>query len=479
MGVKSMKFGVLQRRIIVVALAGLGIVGPAAPKWASAAPVLEANPLAPVAARVVVLDGRVTGSDAAPVPRADVRLVQNGTVVVNTLSDVQGRYRFTNASRDSDIPPLVPPGTYALEAQYRGTTREAGTVVIPADATMHRDIALGAIVRKGGASIPPHTTMIVTDRVVGAAPTTLGSAFTNERPVIACEPAPACALHLGIVRTTGPILGGVETASDMNAFMVLMRAAYPSATSVTIFVHGFNNDFEGPVRLAASSVASVEPQAIPIAYSWPSKHVTAKYIDDETNNAWAAEHFRDFLVDLLQRPDGPKTVNIVAHSMGNRLVFSALQFLAHAKPPLNGRIGQVVFAAPDVDAATFWEAIPSMAAVAQGLTVYGSHHDEALQLSRELHGHCRAGLVDCDDAVPLPQNVNAIDASFFRCDFIGHGYWAASTTMLADIAAVMSGGTTAPGNAVRPHLTSASASGRFRFSSAASDDSACAAEPTP
>jgi hypothetical protein len=472
-----MKWGRIALQL-TVALSLLTTVS-SLPTAASAAPTMEANPLAPPLTRVVVLDGRVTSTGAAPVARADVRLVQNGAVVANSLSDAQGRYRFTNAAASTGIPPFVPPGPYTLEAQYRGTTKTAGTVTIRADATAHRDIALGAVIRKGGAILPPQTTFIVTDRVAGASQTQLKGAFANDRPVLACQPTPACALHLGVVRATGPILGGVEPANDMPSFVALMRAAYPAATSMTIFVHGFNNDFEGPVRMAASSVASVNPQAVPLAYSWPSKHATFKYIDDETNNVWAAEHFRDFLVDLMARKDAPSTINIVAHSMGSRLVFSALTYLAHARPTLNGHIGQVVFAAPDVDAATFWEGVPAMAGVADGLTVYGSHHDQALQLSRELHGHCRAGLVDCDDATPLPAKANAIDASFFRCDLIGHGYWAASTTMLADIAAVMSAGTMPPGATARPHLEPAATPGRFRFASAASDDTACAAEPTP
>jgi hypothetical protein len=450
----------------------------------SAAPVVEQNPLAPAVARIVVLDGRVTSTATMPVARADVRLLRNGTVVANTLSDATGQYRFSNAPAGSGAPPLVPSGTYALEAQYRSTTKAAGNVVIQGDVTAHRDITLGQIVKKGGASFVPRTTMVVTDRLPGTASSPLDAAFTNERPILGCQPAPGCALHFGVVRVTGPILGGVDAANDMDAFIALMHTVYPSATSVTLFVHGFNNDFEGPVRLAASAVASVVPESVPMAYSWPSKDVTAKYIDDETNNTWAAEHFCDFLVNLLQRPDGPKTVNIVAHSMGNRVVVSALQFLARAKPTLNGRIGQVVFAAPDVDAATFWEAVPSMATVAQGLTIYGSHHDEALQLSRELHGHCRAGLFGCDDGVALAANVNEIDASFFHCDLIGHGYWAASTTMLGDIAALMAGGTIATGGAPRAHLDPVTISGqmsagRYSFRSAAPGDSSCAAEPAP
>ena len=444
---------------------------------------IDANPLIASVARVVVLDGVVTSIDATVVAHAEIRLLSGATLVADTLSDTNGRYKFTNAGSLSGMPLAVPPGNYSIAAQYRSTVGRFGSVSIRSDMTAHRDIALGAIKKRGGASFVPRSTLIVTDRVAGSALTPFASAFTNERPIGGCTPTPECALHFGIIRASPPIFGiGFEPAADMDTFMAVMHSTYPMANRVTIFVHGYNNDFGDPARLAGSAVAALDLGAVPIAYSWPSKHATARYIDDETNNAWAADHFRDFLLSLLQRTDGPKTVNLVAHSMGNRLVFSAVEFIARAKPTLHGHIGKVIFAAPDVDAATFWEAVPMMATAAAGLTVYGSHHDEALQASRELHGHCRAGLFDCDDGLSLPVNVNEIDASFFECDLLGHGYWSASSTMLADITSAFAGGTMTPGiprvNIAPITGSGAAVPGRYTFVSAAGNDGACAAEPS-
>jgi hypothetical protein len=457
----------------------LAVLFASIPNAAGAQQAVEANPLAPQATRVVVLEGHVRSGQKA-VAKADVRLVKNGTVVVNALSDAGGFYSFTNAAPESGIPPLVPPGTYGLEAQYRGTSKSFGLVVIRSGTTAHHAIDLGRIVRLGGAALPPRTTFTVTDRVAGSVPVPppLDKAFTNERPILACQPAPDCALHYGLVRVNGPLLGPVEPAPDLAGLVASMKDVYPSASTVTIFVHGFNNNFEGPVRMTAGAAASVDTAAVPLAYSWPSKNKTLRYIDDETNNGWASQHFRDFLVALLQRSDGPATVNIIAHSMGNRVVVAALDYLAHAKPALHGRVGQVVFAAPDVDATTFWEAVPGIATAVQGLTLYSSTHDKALQLSRELHGHCRAGLTGCNDALALPPNVNAVDASFFRCDFLGHGYWASSTTMLADITTVMRNGTMSPTSPPRANLAPSGGPGRFRFVSGAADDRPCASEPS-
>src|SRR5208283_3892486 len=105
--------------------------------------------------------------------------------------------------------------------------------------------------------------------------------------------------------------------------------------------------------------------------------------------------------------------------------------------------------------ATFYAALPRMATVARGLTIYGSKNDKALLLSRDVHGHCRAGLMRCDPEIVVPgtiANVNIIDASIFSCDFFEHGYWSGSSTMQADIAATFANGTMKNTDAPRPNL---------------------------
>ncbi len=245
----------------------LAVVFASVPGMAGAEQAVEANPFMPSATRVVVLEGHVRSGQRG-VAKADVRLVKNGSVVVNTLSDASGLYRFANAAPGSDTPSLVPPGTYGLEAQYRGTSKSFGTVVIRSGTTAHHVIDLGRIVRLGGAALPPRTTFTVTDRVAGSVPLSpLDKAFTNERPNLACQPAPDCALHYGLVRVNGPLLGPVEPAADLAALVASMKDVYPSASTVTIFVHGFNNNFEGPVRMTAGAAASVDTAAVPLAYS--------------------------------------------------------------------------------------------------------------------------------------------------------------------------------------------------------------------
>ena len=400
-------------------------------------------------------------------------------VVASVVTDEQGRYAITNPETPQGAVYDVPSGRYDLFGAYRKTRVDAGPVALTTSVTTTRNIELGEVVRAGGAAPPPPAiTFYATDRVPAPGATDIGSMFENTRLIDPCSPAPNCLMNYGTAVPAGPVFGPPSPASAVVDLVSAISMRYPGAPSVLVYIHGYNSDFQDPFLLGATWVASIGAGGPVIVYSWPSNHATLKYFDDETNNIWAQDHFRDFLIALLTAPGAPHTVNILAHSMGNRLAVFALDYLANSRLSTTGTIGQVVFAAPDVDSATFFEEVPKMSTVAQGLTLYGSDHDEALRTSRELHGHCRAGLVGCDFAVPPTPNFNAIDASIFHCDFLGHGYWSTSTTMRADIAAVLAHGVNTSGQ-VRPHLAPEPTVGIYTFTGLDVDDDACQSAATP
>jgi Alpha/beta hydrolase of unknown function (DUF900) len=107
--------------------------------------------------------------------------------------------------------------------------------------------------------------------------------------------------------------------------------------------------------------------------------------------------------------------------------------------------------------------------------MYGSSHDNALRLSRDLHGHCRAGLVNCDYAIPSVSNFNAIDASIFHCDLLGHGYWVASDTLHVDFAALLMHGVMMGGE-LRPNIRSSGRPSSYVFENVPSGDHSCQAQ---
>lgn len=431
--------------------------------------------------RAEVVTGVVSGSvngKYGPLAGASVVLKsRGGSIVATVVADKNGNYVFANTVDDRGVAshPDIPAGRYNVSARYHANTASV-PITIALSATATANIDLAAIRVAGGAAPPPPAADVyfATDRVASGRPTSLKDAFGNARIVAPCAPAPACEMHYGVEHATVFSYGLPQLLSDVPALVSTIHNDFPNATSVIVFVHGYNSDFFDPFQLGATVVAGFDTKQPVIVYSWPSNDQTIKYFDDETNNTWDADHFRDFIVALLSEPGAPAKVNILAHSMGNRLALGALDYLARSGIATTGKIGQVVLAAPDVDSGTFWEGMTRAAPVADGITVYGSNHDEALRTSRDLHGHCRAGLMGCDDYVPPVANLNVVDASLFACDLFGHGYWSASTTMQADIVSVLSGGVMT--TSVRPHLKLATAPNRYAFTSFASDDTGCGAK---
>jgi hypothetical protein len=93
---------------------------------------------------------------------------------------------------------------------------------------------------------------------------------------------------------------------------------------------------------------------------------------------------------------------------------------------------QVIFAAPDEDAALFGEMVETVRPLARRLTLYGSDNDLALRVSRKLHGaEARAGQGGA--AMLLAPAVDSIDMSVLGEDMLGHGYFASTASALTDM----------------------------------------------
>jgi len=468
-------------RILNAALLAAALLGVSSAP-ASSAPVVVRDALQQL--RAVVLQGTVSGTiegssqtiQGASVELVDARKDPQHRIIASVVTDATGHYAITNPPAGSGFYD-VPAGSYQLVSTYRANRTTVGVVELSVTQTTTKNIHLGAVVRKGGAAPPnPAAAFFVTDRLPNAGATTVDSLFQNGRLIDPCSNGPACMMSYGMAVPNGPFLvpQRLTSVSDLST---QIHQRFPSATSVLVFVHGYNQDFADPFDIGATWLASFDPTEPVIVYSWTSNHELQKYFDDETNSAWGQDHFRDFMLAIMSDPNIPKTINLFAHSMGNRLALGFLDYLASAKPQVSSVIGQAIFAAPDVDSATFFEAVPRIAAAARGLTMYGSDHDNALRASRALHGHCRAGLVGCDYAVPAVANFNAVDTSMFHCDFLGHGYWLSSDTLRADIVAVLKNGVMASGS-FRPNLKAGPLSSSYVFDSTVPGDTSCQAQAT-
>ena len=286
--------------------------------------------------------------------------------------------------------------------------------------------------------------------------------------------------------------GSISESNSIDSMSLLgieKAVVAGGATKAVLFIHGFNNDFASALDAARELRSSLTnknspAESIPvIIFSWPTRAADfvgginlLKYPDDETNNAWSALHLRDFLSSLLDADPALK-IDIVAHSMGNRLMLGSTIALEDesfaqvaagqafaADPPETlscvatpvpgnycGRILQLIAIEPDVDTQTFAEQAERLSVFVTGITVYGSTNDLALKGSQTFHGHCRAGQLDCEKMFPatinsagvnvvqVPPAINLIDTSNFpACDpRINHTYWNKSTTILRDISTLI------------------------------------------
>ncbi len=228
---------------------------------------------------------------------------------------------------------------------------------------------------------------------------------------------------------------------DADTFFKRLEFGADSADkSLFVFVHGFNVKFRDAVLRTAQLAHDLEFPGPPILFSWPSRGRPnpRAYLRDETNVQWSYNHFHSFLVQLCARL-APRSIHVIAHSMGNRAIAHSLGLLSYIHPPHQRAIDQAVFAAPDIDALTFSEACPEICKGVKQATLYASARDRALLASKLVHGYRRAG--DSRPSPVLVDGVHTIDASDVDFSVLGlnHSYVGASEMAIKDLAKILKG----------------------------------------
>jgi len=201
---------------------------------------------------------------------------------------------------------------------------------------------------------------------------------------------------------------------------------------VLLYVHGFNTDFERSMRRGAQLAHDLDHGGVPMVFAWPSAGNVAGYIADLNNADWASAHLAEIL-RLLASDTGANRIDLVAHSMGSRVLIQALDKLSHGRvatdPPL---FGEIIFAAPDVDSDIFAAALTRLRPLAGRFTLYVSSNDVALSASRRLAGdHPRAG--ESGPGMVVTADMDTVDASAAGGDLLGHEYFGESGPVLNDI----------------------------------------------
>lgn len=236
------------------------------------------------------------------------------------------------------------------------------------------------------------------------------------------------------------MLRKVTPMAEQNLLRSLRdRLGRSQRREVLVFVHGYKVTFNDAALRAAQLAHDLAFPGVTALYSWPSEGELEKYPVDEANVGWTVPHFQHFLTLLLAQ-SGAETVHVLAHSMGNRALVSALQTFDPATlSPGAARLRQVIFAAPDVDAGTFSQLADQFHGRAERFTLYASSEDLALKASRRWHGgYPRAG--ESGKHLTVVAGVDTIDATAVNTSFLGHSEYGDNRTILSDLWALLRDG---------------------------------------
>eukprot|EP00850_Spirogloea_muscicola_P003747 SM000015S01247 [mRNA] locus=s15:864079:867726:+ [translate_table: standard] len=212
-----------------------------------------------------------------------------------------------------------------------------------------------------------------------------------------------------------------------------------------VFVHGYNTSLSNATHRMAQVVYTANFRGTALVFSWPSNQSMAAYTADEANAMWAISDFVHVLKTLLTKM-GMDKVHVLAHSMGSRVAIYALLRLIHrTELESAASIGRLVLAAPDFDMGEFMTIAPDLAQSVERITLYCNSEDQALHLSRSLHGgYPRLGdfrgfleMNDRKHSSIVGELLDAIDTTGTDSSWLRHAYIFTACGIILDACVVL------------------------------------------
>jgi esterase/lipase superfamily enzyme len=218
-------------------------------------------------------------------------------------------------------------------------------------------------------------------------------------------------------------IGKVEPATGDVGELLSQGGA---GRDLLIYVHGFKQTFETAALDAAYLSDAIKFNGQTMLFSWPSKDGLFDYAYDRDSAMWTRDDFERVLRSIVEAPNGGR-VHIVAHSMGTMLTLETLrQLYARYGDTVLGKIGAIVFAAPDIDMDVFSSSIKRIGPLAGKITVIAATNDRALVLSGQMAGGMtRVGAAEKDVIERL--GVRVVDASSEGWGLINHDLFLSNT----------------------------------------------------
>ncbi len=230
----------------------------------------------------------------------------------------------------------------------------------------------------------------------------------------------------------------LDEESFRNELATNISGRIGSNRDVLVYVHGFNTSYDDARFRLAQIVEDGRFGGVPVLFTWPSSNGLLSYEAARESATASRDALANLLQDLSEVPDIGK-IHILAHSMGTWLTMEALRQRAIAgSPDLDGKLGIVMLAAPDIDLSVFREQLAKLDA--SHVTILISASDRALSLSQTLAGdRPRVGALDprraADRAVLARLGVKVYDLSGKSTGLIGHDTYADAPDVVRSIGA--------------------------------------------
>jgi esterase/lipase superfamily enzyme len=213
-----------------------------------------------------------------------------------------------------------------------------------------------------------------------------------------------------------------------------------TSRDVLVFVHGYNVSYDDARFRLAQIVADGGFTGVPVLFTWPSQSRILAYGADKESATAARDPLEQLLLKLASAP-GVGRVHVLAHSMGTWIAMEALRQNAIAgHADLNGHIGEIMLAAPDIDIDVFRGQMARLGKVAR-VSVFAASDDRALSVSSTLAGsRTRLGALDLSNKQHVDEltglNVRVYDLSKAdSTDFFRHGTFAEAPEVVKSIGA--------------------------------------------
>jgi esterase/lipase superfamily enzyme len=149
---------------------------------------------------------------------------------------------------------------------------------------------------------------------------------------------------------------------------------------VLVYVHGFNTDYDEAAFRLVQVASDAGFRGTHVLFTWPSYRRVLAYSGDREVATASRDALEKLLTDLGRTP-GVGRIHVIAHSMGAFLTMEGLRQAAIAgRGELDGHLGEVILAAPDLDVEVFRQQMARIARPSR-ISLFVQSDDRALAAS--------------------------------------------------------------------------------------------------